>query len=156
MIDQPLVSVVVSSYNRADYVAETVESVMGQTYPKIDLIVIDDGSTDATGEVIRRYGDKVHYVWQANSERASARNHGLRLAKGEFIAFLDSDDLWLPEKVERDVNFLCANPRFGLVYTDYVQIDAVGRELRVVRVAGPSGRVTEALLRRSFVPSERT
>lgn len=152
MIDQPLVSVVISTYNRSDYVGDTVESVINQTYPNIDLIVVDDGSTDGTGEIIRRFGDKVRYVWQENAERASARNHGLRLAKGEFIAFLDSDDLWMPDKIEQAVKFLRANPRFGLVYTDYVQIDGEGRELRVVRVGGPSGRVTEALLKRSFVP----
>lgn len=149
--DAPLVSVVIATYNRAQYVAETIESVLSQSYPKIEAIVIDDGSTDDTAAVVEPFVPKVRYVWQENAERGAARNHGLRLAQGEYIAFLDSDDLWLPMKIEEDIAFLEANPGVGLVYTDSVQIDVDGRELRVVRVAGPSGRVTETLLRKTFV-----
>jgi glycosyltransferase involved in cell wall biosynthesis len=149
--DGPLVSVVITTYNRANYVAETIESVARQTYTNVEIIVIDDGSTDDTSAIVERLAPDVRYIWQENSERGAARNHGLRLAKGEFIAFLDSDDLWLPTKLEREVEFLDANPRIGLVYMGAIQIDSEGRELGVLRAAGPSGRLTRSLLQNNCV-----
>lgn len=149
--EMPLVSVVIPTYNRADYIGETIESVLQQTYPNIEVIVVDDGSTDDTREVVRRFEPQVRYVWQENAERGACRNHGLRLARGEYIAFLDSDDLWLPTKVAEGVEFLSANPAVGLVCTDAMQIDAEGKELRVLRARGASGRVTERLLQKNFV-----
>jgi glycosyltransferase involved in cell wall biosynthesis len=146
-----LVSVVIPSYNRGDYIVETIESVLQQSYDPIEIIVIDDGSKDNTREVVDRFLPRVRYVWQENAERGAARNHGLRLAKGEFIAFLDSDDLWLPEMVERCVAFLRANPGTDLVYTDAMQIDALARELRVLRAGPPSSNPTDRLLKSSFL-----
>lgn len=147
----PLVSVVIPTYNRAQYIAETIESVLDQTYEPIETIVIDDGSTDNTSEVVAAYADRIHYVRQANSERGASRNHGLRLARGEYIAFLDSDDLWLPHKAEEGVRYLETHPDVGLLYSDAIQIDSEGRELRRLRARGPSGRITERLLERNFV-----
>ncbi|HVM38991.1 MAG TPA: glycosyltransferase [Sphingomicrobium sp.] len=149
--DLPLVSVVVPTYNRAEYIVETIESVLQQTYPNIEIIVIDDGSTDDTAEVIRPFAPRIRYVWQDNAERGASRNHGLRLASGKYIAFLDSDDVWVASKVEAAVAFLEANPHVGLVYTDAVQIDSNGKELRLLRASGPSGRVTGKLLENNFV-----
>lgn len=149
----PFVSVVIPSYNRADLIAETLESVLQQTYRDLEIIVIDDGSTDGTRRVVEPFvRDNVRYVWQENAERAASRNHGLRLASGEFIAFLDSDDLWLPFKVARHVEILRANSRIGLVYSDFMQIEGDGTEVRSRRAGGRSGRVTGALLRRNFIP----
>ena len=148
---KPLVSVIIPTYNRADYIAETIESVLGQTYDNIEIIVIDDGSTDNTAEIVRGFGRKVRYVWQENSERGASRNHGLRLAKGEFIAFLDSDDLWLPEKAAEAVDYLKAHPAVGLVCTDAMQIDEKGRETRRIRARGHCGQVTDKLLQNNFV-----
>jgi glycosyltransferase involved in cell wall biosynthesis len=147
----PLVSVVIPTYNRAEYIAETIESVLQQTYSNLEVIVIDDGSTDDTANVVAAFAPKVRYVWQENSERGASRNHGLRLASGDYIAFLDSDDLWLPDKVASDLEIIAPDPGIGVVYTDSLQIDAAGRELRIVRAAGPSGDVTSDLLLRNFV-----
>jgi glycosyltransferase involved in cell wall biosynthesis len=147
----PLVSVIIPTYNRAKYIAETIESVLAQTYPNIEVIVIDDGSTDNTREVIVKYAPAVQYMWQENAERGASRNQGLRLATGEFIAFLDSDDLWLSGKLERDVEFLLANPDVGLVYTDIIQIDANGNDKGLRKLGGCSGNVTQKLLRSNFV-----
>lgn len=149
--EMPLVSVVIPTYNRSDYIAETIESVLQQTYPNIEIIVIDDGSTDDTASVVGKYALKIRYVWQENAERGASRNHGLRLAQGDFISFLDSDDLWSSGKVQEGVDFLKANPDVGLLCADALQIDGGGRHLRVLRAHGSSGRVTEKLLRNNFV-----
>lgn len=147
-----LISVIIPSYNRADYIAETIESVLAQTYNPIEIIVIDDGSTDNTREIVAAYEPRVKYVWQENAERATARNHGLRLAKGEFISFLDSDDLWLPNKIEEGINFFEKNPSVGFVYTDALQIDAEGNYLKLLKAKGFNGKVTEELLKDNFIP----
>jgi glycosyltransferase involved in cell wall biosynthesis len=149
--EMPLVSVVVPTYNRAEYIAETIASILEQSYANIEIIVIDDGSTDDTRNVVRPFEPRIRYVWQENAERGASRNHGLRLARGEYIAFLDSDDLWLPTKVQEGVHFLQAHPEIGLVYTDALQIDSEGRELRLLRANGPSGHVTDKLLEKNFV-----
>ena len=147
----PLVSVVIPSYNRAQYIAETIESVLAQTYTNIEVIVIDDGSTDNTREAVAPYVPRVQYVWQENSERGASRNHGLRLAKGEFIAFLDSDDLWTPEKLEEDLRVFEENPNAGVLYSDLDLIDSEGRQLKTLKRNGYTGNVTEQLLTDNFV-----
>lgn len=148
---QPLVTIVVPSYNRADYIAETIESLLIQTYQNREIIVIDDGSTDNTKEIVERYVPQVQYVYQQNSERGASRNHGLRLAKGEYISFLDSDDLWLPEKLAADVEFIEARPNVGVVYTDALQIDSEGNYLKKLNAGRHSGEVTGNILRENFV-----
>ncbi len=103
---EPLISIVVPAYNRADLIGETVSSILAQSYLRWELVVVDDGSTDGTAEAVARAGrgdSRVRCVRQANSERAVARNRGIREARGEWVAFLDSDDLWLPTKLERQV-----------------------------------------------------
>ena len=148
---EPLVSVVIPSYNRSQYIAETIESVLTQTYRNIEVIVIDDGSTDNTSEVVDRYLPRIKYVRQNNSERGASRNHGLRLANGDFISFLDSDDLWLPEKLAKDIEIFDKSPKAGIVYSDVVLIDASGKLIKLVKRHGYSGRVTEQLLVDNFV-----
>jgi glycosyltransferase involved in cell wall biosynthesis len=102
----PLVSVVIPTYNRASLIPAAIESVLGQTYKNIELIIVDDGSTDNTQEVLSGYGDRVRVVLQENRGPAIARNRGIAVAKGDIIAFLDSDDQWLPTKLERQVESL--------------------------------------------------
>lgn len=124
-----LVSVVIPTYNRCDTVLASIESVLAQTYDQIEVLVIDDGSTDGTGEAVcSRYADdpRVRYVWQENAERCAARNAGIGLATGEFVAFLDSDDLWLAEKLERQMRLFAADPRLDLVHADFAPCDAAG------------------------------
>lgn len=96
----PDTSVVVPTYNRARLIRKTILSLLNQTLPPAQIIVVDDGSTDNTREVLREFAEKVEYVWQPNGGDGSARNTGLRMAKCEYVAFLDSDDLWLPNKLE--------------------------------------------------------
>lgn len=106
----PKVTVIIPTYNRAHLIKDAVESVLNQTYQNFELIVIDDGSTDNTKEFLRGYKDKLRYLYQENQGRSAARNYGINLAKGEFIAFLDSDDIWFPDKLARQVPILESAP----------------------------------------------
>lgn len=151
MTNKPFVSVIIPTFNRARYVGETVESVLAQSYENIEVIVIDDGSTDNTSEVVSRYVPRVRYVWQENAERGASRNHGLRLASGELISFLDSDDLWLADKVEKDVDFFNRHENVGLLFSDAVQIDAAGTEIRRLSPKSHSGNVTKRIMIENFV-----
>ncbi len=102
----PLISVIVPTYNRKDFLVVCLDAIMNQTYSPIETIVIDDGSTDGTGALLaERYGQRIHYCWQDHSGLpAVARNRGLQLARGELIAFCDSDDVWYPNKLELQVS----------------------------------------------------
>ena len=104
-----LVSIIMSSYNTAKFISETIECVLAQTYPNWELLIVDDCSTDDTDEVVRPYlaDERIHYVKNdTNSGAAISRNRALREAKGKWVAFLDSDDLWLPEKLEKQLCFM--------------------------------------------------
>ena len=101
-----LVSVVIPTYNRAGIIGETIENIFQQTYPNIEIIVVDDGSTDSTVSVLKSYGSRIRWAVQENAGPGAARNHGIRMAQGEIIAFQDSDDAWHPTKIERQVSLL--------------------------------------------------
>src|SRR5262249_441294 len=135
----PLVTVVIPTYNRADLLPDAIESVLAQSYKPIEIIVVDDGSTDDTRAVATRFGDRIRYVYQENAERAAARNHGLRLACGDFIAFLDSDDYWDHDKIESDVSVLAEHTGTGVVYSDLEIVDLHGRHLHFERRRGYEG-----------------
>jgi glycosyltransferase involved in cell wall biosynthesis len=122
----PRVSVIIPAYNCAEYIAETIESVLNQTYSDYEIIVVDDGSTDATREIVQAYGDRLQYIYQKNQGAAAARNRGTRLARGELIAFLDGDDLFLPDKLAAQVAYFDANPSVGMVKTGWQIIDQQG------------------------------
>ena len=100
---ESLISTIVPVYNGDRYLRETLDSILSQTYRPLEIIVIDDGSNDGTGRVVAEYGERVRYVWQTNAGETAARNRGLALAQGEFVAFLDADDLWHPEKLVRQM-----------------------------------------------------
>jgi glycosyltransferase involved in cell wall biosynthesis len=106
MLDNPLVSAIVPTYNRAAIVCDAIDSILKQTYKNIEVIVVDDGSTDSTQQILQKYGDKILVVSQQNAGPSKARNQGVAAARGELIAFLDSDDLWLSTKIERQVSLL--------------------------------------------------
>ena len=112
------VSVAIPTYNRAHYICETIDSVLVQTYKDYEIIVVDDGSTDNTREILKRYGGKIKYFYQANQGQASAWNYAVSQSSGEYIAFLDDDDLWFPEKLERQVEVLDKNPDLGFVCSE--------------------------------------
>ena len=138
-----LVSVVIPTYNRARTLRGAIESVLSQTYASVEVIVVDDGSSDDTRAVAMSYGPRVRYVWQQNGGVSAARNTGFSAARGEFIALLDSDDEFLPWKVAAQVAVMRADPEVGLVWTDMSASDEHGvvRRDRYLRdfyaLAGP-------------------
>ncbi|MBS0208956.1 MAG: glycosyltransferase family 2 protein [Planctomycetes bacterium] len=122
-----LVSVVIPTYNRADLLGRAIQSVLDQTHTEVEALVVDDGSTDHTREVVARFTDpRVRYFHQANAGVSAARNTGLLAARGEFIALLDSDDAWLPWKLRAQVAFLRRFPEAGNVWTEMSAIDETG------------------------------
>lgn len=125
-----LVSVIIPAYNAARFIGAAIDSVFAQSYPAVELIVVDDGSTDQTAEVVGGYGDRVRYVYQQNARQAAARNRGLREARGELIAFLDADDVWLPEKLVKQVALLDVEPHAGLIFCGMRLVDSEGRVLK--------------------------
>jgi glycosyltransferase involved in cell wall biosynthesis len=146
----PQVSVIIPSYNQARFVGATVESVLAQTYPDVEVIVVDDGSTDDTQAVLAAYRERIRYIYQENKGLAGARNTGFLASHGDYLLFLDSDDLIYPDKLARHVSFLEAEPDFGLVYSAWQQIDEDGtRVLGEVR-PNKQGQLLKELLRRSF------
>ena len=130
----PLTSVVIPTYNRAGFLPTTVESALAQEGAEVEVVVVDDGSTDDTRAVVERHreawGERFRYAWQENAERCVARNHGLRLARGEFVAFLDSDDLWRPNHLSTCVEALVKNPKAAAAYAEHGLVDAEGRVIR--------------------------
>jgi glycosyltransferase involved in cell wall biosynthesis len=129
MTKHPLVTVVIPAYNRVDYIEQTIDSVLDQTYPEVQLIVIDDGSSDGTHEKIEAYGNRLElrtHPGHVNKGQSASINLGLRQARGKYIAILDSDDYWAPEKLDVQVHFLEKNPDIGLVYTNGYAVNAEG------------------------------
>lgn len=110
-----LVSVVIPTYNHAQFVGEAVDSVLAQTYRPIEVIVVDDGSTDSTADVLASYADKIQYIHQENRGLSAARNAGIARAKGEWIALLDADDLWSPDKIQLQIDAAARHPEFTLI-----------------------------------------
>lgn len=100
------VSAVIPTYNRMDVICDAIDSILNQTYPHIEILVVDDGSTDQTLEILQKYEEKIVVIHQENRGCSSARNQGIRAASGNYIAFLDSDDKWLPEKIEKQMKLL--------------------------------------------------
>ena len=111
----PLVSIIIPAYNVEEWVAEAVDSALAQTYPRVEVVVVNDGSTDGTAEIIARYGDRIVVVDQQNRGLGAARNSGLRASHGELIGLLDADDIWLPERLDAVVPLLLARPEIGMV-----------------------------------------
>ncbi|WP_416224053.1 glycosyltransferase [Thiohalophilus sp.] len=112
----PRVSVIMPAYNTAQYIGEAINSVLSQDYPNKELIIIDDGSTDGTVDIIRRYEPAVTLLTQKNQGSAVARNAGLDAARGDYVAFLDSDDIWLPGKLTAQVRYMEQHPEIGMSY----------------------------------------
>lgn len=117
-------SAIIPTYNRRELVQRAIDSALAQTHPIGEIIVIDDGSTDGTGDALRaRYGERIRYHWQANAGVSSARNAGMAIARGRYFALLDSDDEWRAEKTARQVAWLDTHPDFGMVLCDVVRVD---------------------------------
>ena len=114
-----LVSVIIPTYNNAKYLPHTIQTVLNQTYQPLEVIVVDDGSTDDTVEALNPFRDKIFYFYKDNAGVSRARNFGISQARGRYIAFLDADDLWHRDKLKQQVEVLDNNPNCGLVCTDY-------------------------------------
>ena len=143
MENRGLVSIIMPSYNTAGYIAQSVESVLAQTYPYWELIIVDDCSTDHTDDIIAPFliDSRIVYLKnESNSGAAVSRNRALQVAKGKWIAFLDSDDLWNPKKLEKQIIFMQEN-QYDFSYTDYSEIDESNNSLGKL-VTGPD-RITK-------------
>jgi glycosyltransferase involved in cell wall biosynthesis len=128
----PKVSVIIPVFNGTNYLREAIDSVLSQTYKNYEIIVVDDGSTDETWEIIESYGSRLRGIHKDNGGVASAFNCGIRNARGAYIAWLSHDDLFLPEKLEHQINFLNKFNQYRACYTDYYVIDTKGNPVREV------------------------
>jgi glycosyltransferase involved in cell wall biosynthesis len=135
------ISVIIPTWNRAREVCNAIDSALGQTLPPLEVIVVDDGSTDETPKVLARYGDGIRVVRQNNQGVAAARNAGIAVARGELVAFLDSDDIWQPRKLELQAARFDTDPGLGLVHCG-VDFEGTG-----VTVDGMEGSVATEMLR---------
>ena len=146
----PTVSVIIHTYNNEKFIAETVESVLNQTYKDYEIIVVDDGSEDGTRDALIPYMQKIRYHYKENGGIASAKNAGISLSHAEFVAFLDHDDLWVPDKLQLQMEHFNENPQIGLVYAKYTSFRD-GEELRTKPEKGYSGWIFKELLSKSFI-----
>lgn len=149
----PLVSVIIATFNCARYLPYALDSVFQQTYPHFEVLVIDDGSNDDTKTVMQSYLSKVTYLTQKNSGVAAARNNGVRNAKGEYISFLDADDLWEPDKLELQVRYLESHPDVAVAFGDMSSFNENGTFSFSVQKSFPvyEGWIFERLLVNNFV-----
>jgi glycosyltransferase involved in cell wall biosynthesis len=141
----PLVSVVIPTYNCARYLGEAIESVLAQTHRPLEIVIVDDGSTDGTDRLVAAYGDRLRYIRQANAGASAARNRGIREAGGGWIAFLDADDTWMDRKLERQLALAAAHPEAGLVFTDACWFDEHGVRVPSWTARRPRFREGQAL-----------
>lgn len=141
---EDLVSIITPTYNCGNYIEKTIKSVINQTYENWEMIIVDDCSTDNTEKIVRKYQQQypniIYIILDKNSGAAVARNAALKNAKGIYIAFLDSDDLWMPEKLEKQINFM-KNNNYYFSYTNYEEIDENDNPLNKL-ITGPK-RITK-------------
>jgi glycosyltransferase involved in cell wall biosynthesis len=123
----PQISAIIPAYNAGRFINRTIDSVLAQTFKDFELIVVDDGSTDNTAEIVKNYGSKVKYIYQQNAGDGPARNAGIKAAAGKWLAFLDHDDEWLPEKLDEQIKLLSANPDLRWCGTNRYQSDGQRR-----------------------------
>jgi glycosyltransferase involved in cell wall biosynthesis len=150
-----LVTAVIPTYNYGRFVTQAVDSTLAQTYGNVEILVVDDGSTDDTREQLAPYADRIRYLYQENQSVAAARNTGIRAAKGNLIAFLDADDLWHPHKLELQIRYLADHPAVHLVAVDRLP-EGVSHWPPLTNLAHPRARpitAEELVLRPYFAPS---
>lgn len=150
----PTVSVVISAYNYGRYLAMAVESVLAQSYRDFELVIVDDGSTDDTPDVVRRYLDQpqVRYFRKPNGGQASAKNRGIQESVGAFVAFLDADDVWHTDKLARQLPLFLGRPEVGVVFSGVHCVDREGKPAGEWTMPAYRGAVTQELFIDNFVP----
>jgi len=154
MNEQAMVSIVVATYNMAHFIDQTIDSLLCQSWKTIEIIVVDDGSTDNTDEVMSRYKSdgRVSYIKNTNQGQPKAKNCGIQNTHGDYIAFCDADDLWEPDKLVKQMPLFC-RPEIGIVYSEVSYIDNNNRRYdKEAPYDRYSGKVTEQLLHKNFVP----
>lgn len=142
---KPLVSVIIPNYNYERYLREAIDGALAQTYSKVEVIVVDDGSHNGSRDIIESYGGKIKAVFQQNQGVSAARNNGVANSNGELVAFLDADDIWRPEKIAKQVAAFDAEDEVGLVHVGVEEIDAESRFMRTCG-GGMFGNVANDLL----------
>ena len=144
----PKVSIITPAYNAERFIVQTVESILAQTFQDFEYIVVDDGSSDNTRALLQPYIDasKLTYVYQDNAERAVARNNGVHHAAGEYVAFIDADDLWPPDKLQLQVDVLDAHPEVSVVYGQTEYIDELGQPTTYIGISRSGADVPETLI----------
>ena len=140
------ISVIIPAYNYARYLPEAIDSALAQTYPLLEVIVVDDGSTDDTPAVLAAYGNRIRVIRQQNLGVSAARNAGISAARGEYVALLDADDVWQPAKIETQMALFDSDPSLGLVHCGAESFDEQGRTIHFWR-EGMQGRVAIDILR---------
>src|SRR5262249_35935561 len=149
----PEVSVIIPSYNSARYLTDAVDSVLRQTFCDFEMVIVDDGSTDDTEAVVRRYGERVRYLRQPNSGVAAARNRGIEESRGRYVAFLDADDTWHQDKLHAQVAALLKNPGYLACYTAFTVVSSDLTPLCITRNKRHGKTLEDLLLRGNFVGS---
>jgi glycosyltransferase involved in cell wall biosynthesis len=151
-IEEHNVSVVIPVYNNRNFIGDAIESVLCQTLSPLEIIVVDDGSTENNNDILKKYSKKIIFIQQENRGPASARNTGIRNAKGDFIAFLDSDDIWVPNKMEKQMALFSSNPDLVMVYSRFVVFDGKACEnMADWPKSVYSGEIFEKLLAENFI-----
>ena len=153
MSSQKLVSIVIANYNMGKFLPLAVQSVLNQTYANIEIHVVDDGSTDNSTEVMKQFDSdpRVHYHYKPNQGQASAKNRGILESKGDFVAFLDADDLWTPTKIEKQMPCFNTSSKVGVVYTNYTLMTEEGEIIPAPLRKYYSGNITGRLLIENIV-----
>ena len=147
----PCISVIIPTYNRCWILKEAIDSVLSQEYIDFEIIVVDDGSNDATAALLSAYGDQITTIYQENRGVSAARNAGILMAKGKYVAFLDSDDMWLPEKLSCQVDFFQSHAEAVICQTDEIWIRNGVRVNPKNRHKKPSGMIFEPSLQLCLV-----
>ena len=156
-MNPPLVSIIVPAYNAEKYLEETIKSVLAQTHNNWEMIVIDDGSRDGTAAIVKKYTSedkRIFYYYQENKRMASARNAGIKRARGKYVAFLDADNLFLPDKLEKQVAYLESHPDCGVCYSGIYHFYDDNPELlygNKNEYLGPSGNIFKKVLSSNFI-----
>lgn len=155
MTAQPKVSIIIPTYNRAHFINEAIDSALAQNYQNVEIIVVDDGSTDETRVVLEGYGDKIHYLYQENQGVPAALNSGIERSSGQYLAFLDDDDIWFPEMLEVQVAYLEAHPEIGMVHADILILDETSDDPRLKKRrlsrSIPSGYILPELIVKNVI-----
>jgi len=154
MDENPLVTIITPTYNRAAFLPQAIDGVLAQTYENFELIIVDDGSTDNSPEILSEYQSKderIRVYRQENQGQSIARNKAITEARGEFICFLDSDNYWAPDKLEQQLNLFETNPSVDVIYGDIVTVDENSIELSRKNMKRYSGNISRWMLRDNCV-----